>query len=153
MKYYNLAIIKVLLYRSPAGTEGGSQTYREETISIGDNTDSQISEADAIQICEDTEIEVLAGVDTVVGFTKEISYAINRKAAANILYLIYQDTIAEENAKWQYANHLSEQADGMITSIDKKESKGSVPLIESKYKDSIFNIEKNDADGDINDNS
>lgn len=138
--YYSLDAIKILLYRSPAG----SGSYKEQTISIGDTTEDQITEDDATQLANDAQSEVLPQIDAIAGYTTQITYAVNRIATANILNAVYSDIIAEDNPRWQYAKKLEKQANNMITVINKKDDKeAGLPKGENKTTDPVFSITEN----------
>lgn len=135
MVYYDLDKIKILLYRAP---ETG-----DETISIGDTANDQITEDDATQHAVDAQTEVIPQLDFTIGIDEYISYAVNRKATANILYACYQDIVAEDNPRWQYAKMLSKQADKMIEVINKVDDKESLPAVTELTTNPVFTITEN----------
>jgi len=145
--YYDIDKVKLLLYRAPAGKEGTDpQEYEDQTISIGTEGEgtNQITEADATVLAEDAQLEILAQVDSITGHTDRISYAVNRLATAYILYLVYNDVVAEDNAKWQYAKKLEKQANNMIGVINKKDDmEAGLPLQSNKTTDPVFSIKEN----------
>jgi len=141
MIYYDLEIIKILLYRAPQGIDG-EQDYAPQTISIGTEATDQITEEDAIQHAEDAQLEVLSVTEITTGYTDQIKYAVNRKAAANILYAVYQDVVAEDNPRWQYARKLEKQADKMIEYVNRNDDIQSIPQTYSQTDERIFSIEE-----------